>query len=466
MNHVIGGVTEAEQPSGDCKGIGRNPKAMQRVTSHSSKQEPFTLEGTNLVEQMVERENMTLAYRRVLANHGSSGIDKMTVDELSGYLRTHWQNIKVSLLNGNYQPQAVRGVEIPKPNGGVRLLGIPTVIDRMIQQALYQVLNPIFDPEFSDNSYGFREGKKAQCAVQESQYFQRIGRKWVVDIDLAKFFDEVDHDILMSKIRRKVQDKRILKLIRAYLKAGIMLNGTVTKRDKGTPQGGNLSPLLSNIMLDSLDKELEKRGHSFCRYADDCNIYVKSEQAGKRVMASITDFLETTLKLKVNRDKSAVARPYTRKFLGFSFTSESSPRIRVAKQSIERFTSKVKELFRKGKGRNLRRFIKEDLNPVVNGWINYYRIANVKRFAEELDGWIRRKLRKVIWQQWKRPWTRMKQLTKRGLPEKQAIMSAFNQRGAWWNSGKPHMNKAFPKKYFDELNLVSMLDKVCCPWVK
>lgn len=466
MNHVIGGVTEAEQSSDDCKGIGRNPKGMQRGTSHSSNQDPFTLKATNLIEQMVERENMSLAYNRVLKNHGSAGIDKMTVEELKAYLNTHWQSIKTSLLNGTYQPQAVRGVEIPKPNGGTRLLGIPTVVDRMIQQALYQILNPIFEPEFSDNSYGFRAGKKAQTAVQEAQYYQHTGRKWVVDIDLAKFFDEVDHDILMSKIRRKVQDKRILKLIRAYLKAGIMLNGTLTERDKGTPQGGNLSPLLSNIMLDSLDKELEKRGHCFCRYADDCNIYVKSKQAGERVMRSITNFLETKLKLKVNRDKSAVARPYTRKFLGFSFTWGSKPRIKVAKQSIERFTSKVKELFRRSRGRNLRRFIKEDLNPVVNGWINYYRIVNVRNFAEELDGWIRRKLRKVIWQQWKRPWTRMKQLMKRGLPEKQAVMSAFNQRGAWWNSGAPHMNKAFPKKYFDGMNLVSMLDKVCCPWAK
>jgi len=413
---------------------------------------------------MVERENMTQAYQRVLRNHGSAGIAKISVDELSGYLRTHWHAIKADLLNGTYQPHAVRGVEIPKPNGGSRLLGIPTVIDRMIQQALYQVLNPIFDPEFSDSSYGFREGRKAQTAVQEAQYYQRIGFKWVVDIDLSKFFDEVNHDILIAKIRRKVQDARVIKLIRSYLRADIMLNGRLEKRDKGTPQGGNLSPLLSNIMLDSLDKELERRGHHFCRCADDCNIYVKSEKAGKWVMASVTNFLESKLKLKVNRDKSAVDRPCNRKFLGFSFTSEKSPRIRVAKQSIARLTSKVKELFRKGRGRNLQSFIKESLNPVINGWINYYRIVNVKSFAEDLDGWIRRKLRKLIWQRWKRPWTRFKQLKARGLPENQAVMSAFNQGGAWWNAGKPHMNKAFPKKYFDELKLVSMLDKMCCPW--
>jgi RNA-directed DNA polymerase len=282
-----------------------------------------------------------------------------------------------------------------------------------------------------------------------------------VDIDLAKFFDEVNHNLLMARIAKEVGDKRILRLIRRYLQAGIMVNGVVMEREKGTPQGGPLSPLLSNIMLDALDKELEKRGLPFCRYADDCNIYVGSRRAGERVMASITAFIEAKLKLKVNRDKSAVARPWERKFLGYSFTSERKTRLRVAEASIDRFKEKVRALFRAGRGRNLGWFIRETLNPLIRGWVQYFSRAETKLFAQELDGWLRRRLRCTLWRQWKRPWTRRCRLMERGLPEEKAVQSAFNQRGPWWNSGAAHMSFAFPKKYFDRLGLFSMVDLLC-----
>lgn len=420
-----------------------------------------SLETTKLMERLVERENMLKAYGRVVGNKGAAGIDGMTVADLKGWLRLHWPEVKEALLEGRYQPMAVRGVEIPKPNGGKRQLGIPTVVDRLIQQALHQVLNPLFDPGFSPNSYGFRNGRSAHQAVLAAREFQRQGRRWVVDLDLAKFFDEVNHDLLMSRIAVKVEDKRLLQLIRRYLQAGIMVNGVVMEREKGTPQGGPLSPLLSNIMLDALDKELERRGLPFCRYADDCNIYVGSRLAGRRVMASVTVFIEKQLKLKVNRDKSAVARPWERKFLGYSYTNNRFTRLRVAEASIERFQGKIRQLFRAGRGFNLGRLVKETLNPLIRGWAQYFSCAETQRFAEDLDGWIRRKLRCLLWRQWKRPWTRRCRLIERGLPEEQVVQSAFNQRGAWWNSGAKHMRTAFPKKFFDQLGLVSMLDQLC-----
>ena len=418
-------------------------------------------ETTKLIERLVERGTMREAYARVVGNKGAAGVDKMTVEELKPWLQAHWVEVKGRLLRGTYRPEVVRGVEIPKPNGGKRQLGIPTVVDRLIQQALHQILSPIFEPEFSANSYGFRPGRGAHDAIRKAKEYQLAGKRWVVDIDLAKFFDEVNHDLLMARIAKKVRDKKVLRLIRRYLQAGIMKDGVVWDRDKGTPQGGPLSPLLSNIMLDALDKELEKRGLSFCRYADDCNIYVGSERAGMRVMESITRFIEGTLKLKVNREKSAVARPWERKYLGYSFTNERKVRIQVSASSIERFKEKVKALFRGAHGRNLGRFIRETINPFVRGWIQYYSLADTKQFAEELDGWLRRKLRCNLWRQWKRPWTRLKRLMERGLPEETAVRSAFNQRGPWWNSGAQHMNYAFPKKYFDSMGLVSMIDRLC-----
>jgi RNA-directed DNA polymerase len=381
-------------------------------------------ETTKLIERLVERGTMREAYARVVGNKGAAGVDKMTVEALKPWLQAHWVEVKGRLLRGTYRPEVVRGVEIPKPNGGKRQLGIPTVVDRFIQQALHQILSPIFEPEFSANSYGFRPGRGAHDAIRKAKEYQLAGKRWVVDIDLAKFFDEVNHDLLMARIAKKVRDKKVLRLIRRYLQAGIMKDGVVWDRDKGTPQGGPLSPLLSNIMLDALDKELEKRGLSFCRYADDCNIYVGSERAGMRVMESITRFIEGTLKLKVNREKSAVARPWERKYLGYSFTNERKVRIQVSASSIERFKEKVKALFRGAHGRNLGRFIRETINPFVRGWIQYYSLADTKQFAEELDGWLRRKLRCNLWRQWKRPWTRLKRLMERGLPEETAVRSA------------------------------------------
>jgi RNA-directed DNA polymerase len=417
-------------------------------------------ETMGLMERMVERGNMILAYKQVVRNKGSAGIDRMSVDQLKPYLAEHWAEIKESLLRGKYKPQAVRVVFIPKPKGGQRQLGIPTVMDRLIQQSLHQVLNPIFDPTFSEYSYGFRKGKNAHQALKKVQEYQRLGKRWVVDMDLAKFFDEVNHDVLMSKIAKSIEDKRILRLLRSYLRSGIMIDGMVSQRDKGTPQGSPLSPLLSNIMLDELDKELEGRGHSFCRYADDCNIYVGSRQSGERVLDSITNFIEKKLRLKVNREKSAVDRPWKRTFLGYSFTAHKEPRLRIPKETIQRFKSKCKQLFRQGRGRNLGKFIQEDLNPVIQGWINYFGKAEVRGFAEDLDSWIRRRLRLILWRQWKRAKARMRRLLKAGLPEDRVRKSAYNGRGPWWNSGASHMNDAFRKKYFDKLGLVCMLDKL------
>jgi RNA-directed DNA polymerase len=419
-----------------------------------------TPEEVQLMEQVVERSNMKKAYAQVMRNKGAGGIDNMPVESLMPYLREKWTEIKEQLLKGQYKPTPVRKVEISKPDGGRRQLGIPTVLDRLIQQAIHQILSPIFDPTFSGNSYGFRPGRSAQQAVQQAKKYQTEGKRWVVDMDLAKFFDEVNHDILMSKIAKKVKDKKLLLLIRRYLQAGVMNDGLVSSRDKGTPQGGPLSPLLSNIVLDELDKELEKRGHSFCRYADDCNVYVKSEKAGQRVFESIRKFVEEKLKLKANSGKSAVDRPHKRKFLGYSFTWHRQPKLRVPKESIKKVQGHLKAIFRSARGRNLQRTIAEDLNPVIRGWINYFRLAEVKTFAEDLDGWIRRRLRLVLWKQWKKPWTRRKRLIKAGLSEERAVMSAFNRRGSWWNSGASHMNDAFRKKFFDAMGLIAMLDEL------
>ena len=409
------------------------------------------------MEAVVERENMKTAWLRVKGNKGAAGVDGMNVDALLPYLREHWSNIKEDLLADRYQPSPVRKVEIPKPGGGMRQLGIPTVLDRLIQQALHQVLQPIFDPGFSASSYGFRPGRGAQQAVAQAKVYVAEGKRWVVDLDLEKFFDRVNHDILMARLTRKISDKRVLRLIRRYLQAGLMESGLVSPRTEGTPQGGPLSPLLSNILLDDLDKELERRGHSFCRYADDCNMYVRSRRAGERLMASLSRFLTIKLKLRVNEAKSAVDRPWRRKFLGYSMTWHQKPRLKIAPASLDRFKIKVRERLRGGRGRNLKRQIKE-LTPLLRGWINYFRLAEVKGVVEELDGWLRRKFRCILWRQWKRSYTRARNLMKRGLKEERAWRSATNGRGPWWNAGASHMNEAFPKRFFDELGLVSLLD--------
>ena len=417
-------------------------------------------EAEQLLAAVVERKNMWRALKQVEQNKGAAGVDEMTVEQMRAYLREYWPRIKEELLSGNYQPQPVLKVEIPKPGGkGMRMLGIPTVVDRLIQQALHQVLSPLFEPHFSESSYGFRPQRSAHQAVLTARQYVLAGRRWVVDIDLEKFFDRVNHDILMSRLARRIKDRRVLRLIRRYLQAGIMSNGLTTARREGTPQGGPLSPLLSNILLDELDKELERRGHKFCRYADDCNVYVQSRSAGERVLKSLTAFLERRLRLKVNAEKSAVARPWERKFLGYSFTAQRETRLKVARESVRRLKGKLREIFRRGRGRNLNKLIEGELTPLLRGWMNYFRLAEVKGIFEELDSWIRRKLRGLIWRKWKRPFTRAKKLMQRGLAKGQALKSAMNGRGPWWNAGAAHMHVAFPKSYFDRGGLLSLLEQ-------
>jgi len=415
---------------------------------------------TGLMEAVVERENMVTALRRVEANKGAAGVDEMTVHALRAHLKEQWPGIREQLLAGTYWPQPVRGVEIPKPGGkGRRQLGIPTVVDRLIQQAVHQVLQPIFDGGFSESSYGFRPGRSAQQAVVKAREYVASGRRWVVDLDLEKFFDRVNHDVLMARVARKVRDKRVLKLIGRYLQAGLMREGVVRARTEGTPQGGPLSPLLSNILLDDLDKELEQRGHAFCRYADDCNIYVRSQRAGERVKGSVTRYLWGRLKLTVNQEKSAVERPWKRKFLGYSMTWHRKPRLTVAAASVARLKAKVREFFREGRGRSLGRVIGQ-IGPVLRGWVNYFRLAEVRGVLEDLDKWLRHKLRALVWRQWKRNYARARNLMKRGVEQVRAWLAATNGRGPWWNAGASHMNTALPKRFFDALGLVSLLQEL------
>ena len=414
---------------------------------------------SGLMEAVVERRNLQLAYQRVVENKGAAGVDDITVLEFKDHLKQRWPQIRAKLLAGVYLPSPVRRVDIPKPDGGVRTLGIPTVVDRLIQQALHQVLNPIFEPTFSTASYGFRSGRNAHQALKAAQQHVAAGRRWVVDIDLEKFFDRVNHDLLMSKLAEKIDDARVLKLIRRYLEAGMMAEGLVSPRVQGTPQGGPLSPLLSNIVLTELDRELERRGHAFCRYADDCNVYVRSQRAGERVLASLTRFLSERLKLKVNAGKSAVDVPWRRKFLGYSITWHPRPQLRIARSSLIRVTERVRVLLRGARGRSLSHTI-EQLNPLLRGWAAYFKLTTAKQALETLDGWIRRKLRCVLWRHWKRALARARNLMRRGLAEERAWRSATNGRGPWWNAGASHMNAAFPKSWFDSLRLVSLLDTV------
>lgn len=415
-------------------------------------------EVSRLMEAVVERSNVWSAYQRVVRNDGAPGVDGLTVGSFKDWLKMHWPCVRAALLNGSYQPSAVRAVDIPKPSGGVRTLGIPTVLDRLIQQALLQVLQPIVEPTFSASSYGFRPGRSAHQAVRAAKHYVQSGRTWVVDMDLEKFFDRVNHDILMSRVARHVDDARVLKLIRRYLEAGLMRDGVETVRERGTPQGGPLSPLLSNILLDDWDRELEKRGHAFCRYADDCNIYVRSEAAGQRVMAAMKGFLEERLKLQVNATKSARARPWERTFLGYTLTRAGGRlRLKATPQSVARLTGRVRELLRQGRGRSLTRTI-ETLNPVLRGWIGYFQLSESKTVWKELDGWLRRRLRCLLWRQAKMRQRRTAMLRQRGLPEARAWHSGHNGQGPWWNSGASHMNHAYPKAFFDRLGLVSMLD--------
>jgi RNA-directed DNA polymerase len=444
----------------DQRGQGRKPEAAQVSGSNfPGAKEQTGPQRPDLIERMLERGNLLKALQAVEANRGAAGVDGMEVGQLRHHLREHWAGIREQILNGTYEPRPVRRVDIPKPGGGTRMLGIPTVLDRLIQQAIHQILSPLWEKEFSPHSYGFRPGRSAAQAVKAAQGHIQSGKRWVVDLDLEKFFDRVNHDVLMARVARKVKDRRMLRLIRRYLESGIMQQGLVEPRSEGTPQGGPLSPLLSNILLDDLDKELEQRGHRFCRYADDCNIYVGSRRAGGRVMASLTRFLKEILKLAVNPKKSAVDRPWKRKFLGFSVTAHRDCRLRVAPQAVERFKDAMREKFREGRGRNLRAFL-ESLKPKLRGWASYFSVAETRNVFEDLDQWLRRKLRCMEWRKWKRPRTRMRKLTALGLDRGCARESAFNGRGPWWNAGASHMNAALPTAYLRKLGYLTLMDLV------
>jgi RNA-directed DNA polymerase len=410
------------------------------------------------MERVLCRENMLRAYQRVVSNAGAPGVDGMTVEQLKPLLQARWETVRKELLDGTYQPTPVRKAEIPKPGGGLRTLGIPTVLDRLIQQALYQALQGWYDPTFSDHSFGFRLGRGTHDAIERAREHVVAGHRFVVDMDLEKFFDRVNHDILMSRLARRIGDKRILRLIRRYLQAGMMEGGLVSPRAEGTPQGGPLSPLLSNILLDELDKELERRGHRFVRYADDCNIYVRSRRAGERVLTSVERFLKDRLRLAVNRQKSAVDRPWNRKFLGYTFTVHYQAKLKVAPQSVRRFKDKLRMLFRAGRGQSLRRLI-ERMRPILLGWVSYFRKSQVRITFEELDAWIRRKLRAILWRQWKRPRRRAREMIRRGLDPERAWTSATNGHGPWWNAGGSHMNQAVPTRALHQLGLRSLVQE-------
>jgi len=412
-----------------------------------------------LMEEVCEAENLSKALKRVRANKGSPGVDGMTVAELPGHLKEQWPTIREQLLGGTYKPQPVKRVEIPKPDGGVRKLGIPTVLDRFIQQAVMQVLQERWDRTFSEHSYGFRPGRSAHQAVAQAQRYITEGHRWVVDIDLEKFFDRVNHDKLMGRVAKRVEDKRVLKLIRAFLNSGVMEDGLVSPTDEGTPQGGPLSPLLSNLVLDELDRELDRRGHRFVRYEDDCNIYVRSERAGQRVMESVRDFIARKLKLKVNDKKSAVARPQQRKFLGFSFTGGKEPRRRIAPKAVERFKERVRELTRRTRGVSIDRMV-EEMARYLRGWAGYFAFCETPSVLRDLDSWTRRRLRCVVWKQWKTGRKRFAELRKRKVGKDLAAQSAGSAHGPWRLSRSPALNFALPDAYLASLGLPSLKPSV------
>lgn len=408
-----------------------------------------------LMGQILSRENMLQALKRVEKNKGSHGVDMMPVQNLRQHIVENWLTIKEEILKGTYQPQPVRRIEIPKPDGGVRLLGIPTVTDRLIQQAIAQVLSRIYDPTFSNHSYGFRPNRSAHDAIREAKGFIKEGYRWVVDMDLEKFFDKVNHDRLMGTLAKRITDKPLLKLIRRYLQSGVMINGVVMDTNQGTPQGGPLSPLLSNIVLDEFDKELEKRGHKFVRYADDCNIYVKTKRAGERVMKSIRNFIEKKLRLKVNEKKSTVDRPWKCKFLGFSFTPNTEPKVRIAKQSIKRMKAKIQEITARNKPFPMEVRIQK-LNQYLIGWCGYFALADTKSIFERLDGWIRRRLRMCLWKNWKKPRTKVRNLIQLGVPKWKAYEWGNTRKSYWRVSKSPILHRTLGNSYWSSLGLKSL----------
>lgn len=409
-----------------------------------------------LMEDVVSRDNILQAVNRVEKKRGCAGVDEMEVAELRPYLREHWHRLKGELLSRSYKPSSVKRVEIPKPSGGVRKLGIPTVVDRFVQQAVMQVLQKRWDPTFSEQSYGFRPKRKAHQAIAQAQQYMREGRRWVVDIDLEKFFDRVNHDVLMSKVMRRTKDERIVHLIRSYLRAGILCEGLIEPQQGGTPQGGPLSPLLSNLLLDDLDKELERRGHRFVRYADDCNIYVRTRAAGLRVMKRTTKYLEKKLKLKVNESKSAVGRPWERKFLGFTISSRT-PKRAIAKESVQRFKTRVREITRRSRGKSLHQ-VAQELKAYLQGWSHYFGFAEQRTILKQLQAWVHRKLRCLLWKQWGA--ARKKELRKRGVPSKLAAMTASTGHGPWRISKSQALSFALPGKFFDSLGIPRITDTV------
>ena len=443
------------------EGRSEAPKASQEgtesLTAKCDTERPASHE--QLMEEICQRENCRQAYKRVKANKGRPGIDGMSISDLAGYLKQHWPTIRERLLSGTYQPQPVRRVEIPKPDGGVRKLGIPTVLDRLIQQAVMQVLQRRWDPNFSEHSHGFRPKRSAHQAVAKAQQYIAAGNRWVVDHDLEKFFDRVNHDRLMAAIARRVTDKRVLRLIGAFLKVGVMEEGLVSPAEEGTPQGGPLSPLLSNIVLDELDRELERRKHCFVRYADDCNIYVRSRRAGQRVMTNVTRFITRRLKLKVNEAKSAAARPEARKFLGFSFSKNKEPKRRISPKALLHCKQKIRELTRRTRGISLEQMTKE-LAAYLRGWKGYFGYCQTPSVLQALDQWIRRRLRSTIWKRWKRGPTRFRQLRKRGVSTILVVNTIRSCHGPWRLADSPALHSALPLAYFDSLGLPRLFDGI------